>query len=107
MTGAKPAYEIYDDVQCPRCGYSECRDTGPYTDYWPGIDEQLPPVDDGIHYLVCGRCGKGFDAVDDDAPIIARRAAWVKARHDGGSHHGCDPAACAWAAMGIWESAAP
>jgi len=55
-------YEIYDDVPCPRCGYTECRDDGPY-DYIPWLDDPLGGAPDPkVHLLWCGRCGKPFDA---------------------------------------------
>lgn len=46
---------------CPRCGYTETQDHGPY-EYSP-FDEALGgPPDHQLHYLSCGQCGKGFDA---------------------------------------------
>ena len=47
---------------CPRCGYPESRDDGPY-DYVPQFDDALGgPPGPRVHLLWCGRCGKPFDA---------------------------------------------
>ena len=61
MSTSTAAYETYA-CPCPRCGYPETRDDGPY-DYIPGIDDQLGgPPDPAVHLMWCGRCGKPFDA---------------------------------------------
>ncbi len=55
-------YEPYVGVDCPRCGYPETVDQGPY-DYIPGLDDHLGgPPDPAVHLLWCGRCSKPFDA---------------------------------------------
>lgn len=47
---------------CPRCGYPESRDAGPY-DYIGALDDALGgQPDPRIHLMWCGRCGKPFDA---------------------------------------------
>jgi DNA-directed RNA polymerase subunit RPC12/RpoP len=53
-------YEAYTDVECPRCGYTEARDDGPYS-YHPFDDELGGTPDPHIHLMWCGRCGKPFD----------------------------------------------
>jgi len=54
-------YEVYAGTECPRCGNAEGnRDCGPYEVAFPAAtaDHGCPEV----HYVICGRCGKGFDA---------------------------------------------
>jgi hypothetical protein len=47
---------------CPRCGYPETVDKGPY-EYIPALDDELGgPPDPRVHLMWCGRCGKPFDA---------------------------------------------
>lgn len=60
------AYEIYTDVECPRCGYTEARDAGPYEPSW--LDEGLPPLDSRVHLMWCGRCGGPFDVIQVENP---------------------------------------
>lgn len=60
MTG--PAYEIYS-CDCPRCGYPESRDDGPYEPC--ALDGPLGVPDPRVHLMWCGRCGKPFDAGHD------------------------------------------
>ena len=57
-------YEPHDTA-CPRCGYPETVDRGPYEVAFPEMtaDHGCPEV----HYLTCGRCGKGFDAGPEEA----------------------------------------
>lgn len=56
-------YEPYH-LDCPRCGYPESIDRGPYEP--SPLDEGLwPPLDPRVHCLWCGRCGKPFDVIDD------------------------------------------
>lgn len=89
-------YEPYVNAECPRCGYTECRDDGPYE---PGPIEAagiLPPVDPSVHLLWCGRCGKPFDAAPPEAH--ERQRAWTAAQHEAGRHQCCDPAGCPAAA---------
>jgi DNA-directed RNA polymerase subunit RPC12/RpoP len=99
MTGA--TYEAYTDVECPRCGYTEARDAGPY-EYLPGIDDKLGGVPHPtVHLMWCGRCGKSFDVAPAEG--WEHKRAQVEAMHERGDHHCCDPDTCAWAAMKIWE----
>jgi hypothetical protein len=49
-----------DPYPCPRCGYPETVDAGPYEP--SGLDTALGPVDPEVHLMWCGRCGKPFDA---------------------------------------------
>lgn len=88
----------YLSCPCPRCGYPETQDFGPYEP--DPSDAIIGPVDPEIHYLECGRCGCGFDAGTEAA--AGHRQAWTREQHELGIHHTCDPAACARAAMGIW-----
>jgi hypothetical protein len=47
---------------CPRCGYPETSDAGPYV-HEPVYDDKLGgPPDPRIHLMWCGRCGGPFDA---------------------------------------------
>jgi rubrerythrin len=70
----KAAYEIYTDVVCPRCGYTEARDAGPYEPDW--TDAELGPVDDRVHLMWCGRCGGPFDVIGipDECPTCGQHA---------------------------------
>jgi len=57
-----PAPEDAYSCPCPRCGYPESRDDGPYQAD-PFYDAKLGgPPDPRIHLMWCGRCGKPFDA---------------------------------------------
>jgi hypothetical protein len=57
------ADEIYTDIKCPRCGYIEARDAGPYESDW--TDDALGgPPDPRVHLMWCGRCGKPFDWIE-------------------------------------------
>ena len=61
-------YPVYD-TECPVCGNAEGnRDSGPYEVAFPTMtaDHGCPEV----HYITCGRCGKGFDA---GPPRVAAR----------------------------------
>ena len=51
---------------CPRCGYPETRDSGPYDPH--PFDAALGTPDPAIHLMWCGRCGKPFDAGPADVP---------------------------------------
>lgn len=64
-----PQFERYP-CECPRCGYPEPVDHGPY-EYDPEFDDALGgPPDPRVHLLWCGRCGKPFDAIDDSAEVL-------------------------------------
>ena len=64
-------YEHYNS-ECPRCGYPETRDDGPYEPHW--ADASLsPPLDPRTHLMWCGRCGKPFDACPAEDPESATR----------------------------------
>jgi hypothetical protein len=57
-------YEHYS-APCPRCGYPEARDDGPYPPD-PASDAAFGgPPDPEVHLLWCGRCGKPFDVGPD------------------------------------------
>jgi hypothetical protein len=58
------AYEAYC-CPCPRCGYPDSVDDGPYAA--APSDAELGPPDPLVHLLWCGRCGKPFD-VGPDGP---------------------------------------
>jgi hypothetical protein len=73
MTSKQP-YEPYVNVECPVCGYGEAIDHGPYEPH--PSDEILGPVDPDVHYLTCGRCGKGWDAAPPEA--IERYISWLE-----------------------------
>jgi DNA-directed RNA polymerase subunit RPC12/RpoP len=60
------AYEPYTDAECPRCGYTEARDDGPYEPHW--LDRGLPPLDPRVHLMWCGRCGRPFDVIKVENP---------------------------------------
>lgn len=54
-------YEVYADIECPRCGNTEGnRDHGPYEIVLPDATEDHGCPE--VHYITCRRCGKGFDA---------------------------------------------
>lgn len=73
-------YEVYTDVQCPRCGCTDARDAGPYEPDW--TDEALGPPDDRVHLMWCSGCGKPFDwACDGAEEIKAAQRAWNEAYH--------------------------
>ena len=58
---------------CPRCGYPETQDHGPYAPD-PFYDMLMdPPYSAEVHLMTCGRCGKPFDA-GPDAPSNAPTA---------------------------------
>jgi len=66
-------YERYNS-ECPRCGYPETRDDGPYKPHW--TDATLsPPLDPRTHLMWCGRCGKPFDACPVDEQETSPRPA--------------------------------
>ena len=54
----------YTTCACPRCGYPETRDDGPYESH--PADVLLGEVDPRVHLMWCGRCGKPFDAAPDE-----------------------------------------
>jgi len=56
----KTDYEPYL-VPCPRCGYPDSRDDGPYEPHWTDAALGGPP-DPRVHLLWCAACGKPFDA---------------------------------------------
>jgi hypothetical protein len=63
-----PQYERCS-AACPRCGYGESVDLGPY-EYYPKFDDPLGgPPEPRVHLLICGRCGKPFDAIDMNAEV--------------------------------------
>ena len=54
-------YPVYNGIECPACGSTgHNHDHGPYEVVFPQAtaDHGCPEV----HYITCGRCGKGFDA---------------------------------------------
>jgi hypothetical protein len=66
-------YEVYTDVECPRCGYTEARDAGPYEPDPLTDDELGGPTDPRVHLMWCGRCGGPFDvAPAEDIPDIIK-----------------------------------
>jgi hypothetical protein len=82
-------YETYSSA-CPRCGYPETIDAGPYEPSW--TDAELGPPGPDIHLLWCGRCGKPFDAGPPEA--AGRQQQWAESQHQIGRHQCCDPATC-------------
>jgi hypothetical protein len=83
------SYQTYD-AECPRCGYPETRDHGPYEPR--PSDAVLGPVDPDVHMMTCGRCGDVFDVGTPAAH--QRRAEWTESQHQLGAHQCCDPASC-------------
>jgi hypothetical protein len=96
----KREYEPYTNTApCPRCGYPEAIDNGPYQPSF--ADDELGPVDPEVHMMICGRCGKPFDVAPEAA--IERRRQWVQSQHDLGRHQCCSSADCESVRLGRWE----
>lgn len=73
---SQPAYEQYL-IPCPRCGYPETMDTGPY--------KNLPESEDqALHLIYCPSCGKESDARELQPGEPARSVRYfVGKREDG------------------------
>lgn len=73
---SQPAYEHYL-TPCPRCGYPETMDSGPYPN---------PPEseDQALHLIHCPRCGKESDARQHRPGEPARSVRYIiRKREDG------------------------